>query len=447
MKQRLFYTLSCLLVTLPALAQTTYAYDKLNRLTKVVFPNGTFVTYTYDQLGNRKRKQVSATGQVDEPDPEADLADGIYYLRNVTTGKFWGADNKWGTQASLVDEHVYVTLARLNDGRYTMESLVSNGGTDYYLGANLFMDSQPASVTITPKGEYYTFAIDEGSYIGYDGTSSVLTNSLTADSENALWEVISEQDMLAEEQATLAAATVESPVDATFLIKDPGFGRNRRDAWSAWTISNTWNYNIGGGADETHPNACAESWHSTFDLSQVIAEAPKGVYKLTAQGFFRQDGSDYDHLPYFYINDATTEFPERTGTEESMTAAGESFRQGLYEAEPMYIELTDAGTLTVGARLENNTTLWAIWDNFRLTYYGSEATLSDVMPSTIPGDVNGDGRLSVVDVTALMNIILCKTDNINGQLRIGNADVDGDGSVTNADVTVLVNIILGKIVP
>lgn len=41
-------------------AQSTvsYKYDANNRLTKVTYSNGTMVTYTYDELGNRLSKKV-----------------------------------------------------------------------------------------------------------------------------------------------------------------------------------------------------------------------------------------------------------------------------------------------------------------------------------------------------------------------------------------------------
>lgn len=54
------------------------------------------------------------------------------------------------------------------------------------------------------------------------------------------------------------------------------------------------------------------------------------------------------------------------------------------------------------------------------------------------GDVNGDGEVTIADVTALVNIILGKND------KKAIADVNGDDDVTIADVTALVNIILGK---
>ena len=63
-----------------------------------------------------------------------------------------------------------------------------------------------------------------------------------------------------------------------------------------------------------------------------------------------------------------------------------------------------------------------------------------VLAEGILGDVNHDGRVTIADVTSLVNIILgtsASSDN-------NKADVNGDGRVTIADVTSLVNIILGK---
>ena len=57
---------------------------------------------------------------------------------------------------------------------------------------------------------------------------------------------------------------------------------------------------------------------------------------------------------------------------------------------------------------------------------------------TIPGDVNGDGKVNVSDVSALINMIMSITP-MNQTL----ADVNGDGKVNVSDVSALINIILG----
>jgi len=57
----------------------------------------------------------------------------------------------------------------------------------------------------------------------------------------------------------------------------------------------------------------------------------------------------------------------------------------------------------------------------------------------IPGDVNGDGHVSSVDVTALYNYLL---DGDNSELV--NGDQDGDGHISSVDITVVYNIMLGN---
>ena len=58
---------------------------------------------------------------------------------------------------------------------------------------------------------------------------------------------------------------------------------------------------------------------------------------------------------------------------------------------------------------------------------------------TVPGDVNGDGHVSSVDVTALYNYLLNSDDS-----DIVNGDQDGDGHVNSVDITIIYNILLGN---
>jgi len=179
------------------------------------------------------------------------------------------------------------------------------------------------------------------------------------------WKLVSQENRIAD----LASATADNPKDATFLILNPNFSRNATN--SAWTMQ-AGNQNLQGGTNE---NKCAESYHSEFNLSQVVSGAPAGNYGLTAQGFYRQDGEDTEHLPVIFVNEGTSTFGPLTGSENSMDQASTSFLAGEYAiAEAQGVS---TGELTVGAKLEGNTTLWCIWDNFQLKYYGP---ISDLGP-------------------------------------------------------------------
>ena len=308
------------------------------------------------------------------------FADGKYYLYNVEAKRFWGASNNWGTKASLVEHPEYITLHYKENG-YQMETQVNNGGTQYYFNGDFMDNGSPKSLFIVPFGKYYKIYASDAVY-GYDGTSTVLGTQ--AEGDAAAWQIFAEDDM----KAQLAKATAKEPVDATFLILNPNFGRNNRWGGSLSTNNNqvknadlgsAWSFEAGNkdvNGDVT--NYCVESYHSVFSLSQTISGAPKGTYALTAQGFYRQDGSDNDNLPVFFANDKNATFPLKTGTENSMSDASKSFTNGLYTIEPIIFEVGDDGTITLGAKLENNTSLWCIWDNFVLKYYGPDATELDV---------------------------------------------------------------------
>ena len=54
----------------------------------------------------------------------------------------------------------------------------------------------------------------------------------------------------------------------------------------------------------------------------------------------------------------------------------------------------------------------------------------------MPSDVNGDGKTTIADVTALINYLL------SGEPTAGSGDVNGDSKVTIADVTALINLLL-----
>ena len=55
------------------------------------------------------------------------------------------------------------------------------------------------------------------------------------------------------------------------------------------------------------------------------------------------------------------------------------------------------------------------------------------------GDVNGDGEVTTIDITAIYNYLL------NGdETFLATSDVDGDGEITTVDITIIYNILLGN---
>jgi len=360
-----------------------------------------------------------------EVDPEFDYAK--YVVRNVGSGLYWGAGNDWGTQASLLPHPEYLKWVPQNDGTYFLESQVNNGGTSYYFEGTYMDNANPKPLTITKleNGNYSIASSDGANLYGYDGTSTVLGKNLTdVNDPNAQWTITALADM----PNTLAAASVENPVDATFFIEDHDFGRNNRYV-SKWTMVAS-NQNLSGG---NNVNNCAESYHSVFTLSQNITGAPNGVYALTAQGFYRQDGSDNENLPVFYINDATGTFPLKTGAENSMSDASASFTNGLYTIEPIFVKVED-GNITLGAKLETNVNLWCIWDNFVLTYYGN-VSIEEAQNAALIAQVK-DLRAKAEALKNAENVSEAAIAAIDAALA-ATTDVDTSAEALNAAISAL----------
>ena len=284
-------------------------------------------------------------------------AAGKVFVQNVATGKYLGAGASWGTHAVLNDTGIDYALTTNSDGTKNFDSQVSNGGAKNFLNGE-WNDGEAFGWTVSQlsNGNY---TISNGSQYLSAGNDNLVVLSDNADE----WRFIT----VDERKEALAAATSSAPVDATFLIKGANFNRNdkRNDNW---TVSDDCtNRNLSGGNNE---NNCAESYHSTFTISQVVEDAPAGTYTLTIQGFCRQDGGAAEDAPVFFANEETKAFGPLTGTENSMTDASVSFTSGLYTMEPITVVVAEDGTLTVGVK-GTGTNQWVIWDNFQLKYYGN----------------------------------------------------------------------------
>ncbi|MBP3738541.1 MAG: M6 family metalloprotease domain-containing protein [Muribaculaceae bacterium] len=73
-------------------------------------------------------------------------------------------------------------------------------------------------------------------------------------------------------------------------------------------------------------------------------------------------------------------------------------------------------------------------DNFTIYYTGEAGG-----PVTTPGDVNGDGKVDVEDVNAVINVILKSKTAAD---YAGECDVNNDGKVDVEDVNAIINLIL-----
>ena len=292
------------------------------------------------------------------------IFDGVAYIIDTESGKMVAAGHDWGTRAIVNETGLDLTFTSNAETRtVTIDTQVSNGGDNHFLGSNLYTDAAAYGWILEYQG--FGFYIGNGEqYLNIDANDNLVMSATPRE-----WIIVTADGVMEERMGELAKATAENGVDATFLLKNPNFNRNDLRV-SAWQVSeDCTNKNLNGG---NNVNNCAESYHSTFTISQLVENAPKGLYKLTAQGYYRQDGEEAEAAPKFFIGDATAEVPAQTGTEGNMAAASESFTAGLYTIEP--IEFVFNGEeLTVGVT-GTAANQWVVFDNFRLTYYGEQET-------------------------------------------------------------------------
>ena len=204
-------------------------------------------------------------------------------------------------------------------------------------------------------------------------------------------------------------------VDMTNMLTNPGF----ENGTTGWTI-----YNPTGGVAAhggTDTNKCFEAWNnSNFDIYQVVKNAPKGIYAISVQGFYRymRDASGYNAYQaqevdevkpgkapvYIYMNDNQTSFTniygdpiqitdpdfyvpqssnnrqevvdEATGITyyypNNMSDAAIAFANNMYTQSAYGVVANDGDEMRIGVK--GNTSQkgdsWCIWDNFKLTFMG-----------------------------------------------------------------------------
>ncbi len=114
----------------------------------------------------------------------------------------------------------------------------------------------------------------------------------------------------------------------------------------------------------------------------------------------------------------------------------------LVQALNQRVVLAPQETTTLTFHLDNVVDGWKYFA--KLYYYsnGDQVSLASVSTHTvifpsapIPGDVNGDGEVSIADINSVIDLILRGEHNDNG-------DVNGDGEVTIADINAVIDIIL-----
>ena len=99
-------------------------------------------------------------------------------------------------------------------------------------------------------------------------------------------------------------------------------------------------------------------------------------------------------------------------------------------------------TGTVEFDVEANETYYVFCTGSKLSFGGYEFVSGNGGQSDIVvGDANGDGAVTIVDVSTIVDFLLNGNTNF---INMNNADINGDGAVSITDVSSLVNMILSN---
>lgn len=263
---------------------------------------------------------------------------------------------------------------------------------------------EEAKTTAANMGLDQTYTEELGDWADFEGADALKDHALT----NEELETIIADKRAAISEA-LAHPTTEQ--DMTKLLVNPDFEKGKE----GWTQEAASGGNVATGGDGK--NTCYEAWNNAgFDIYQVVQNAPKGVYEISVQGFYRYGRGNYsaylnhdqyttpETCPVFvYLNDNTTPFTNVYGDPQQITDAsfytttdietqtgdgGETlyfpngmatsataFSAGMYTQSAYGLVTEDGGQLRIGVKGVSNQAgdSWCIWDNFKLVWKGFNA--------------------------------------------------------------------------
>ena len=180
---------------------------------------------------------------------------------------------------------------------------------------------------------------------------------------------------------------------------------------------------------------------------------PNSVTSLGMGAFFECRGLTEVHLPNTITSIPTEAFSYCTSIRQidipaSVTLIGGRAFNSCFQLDDVYCYMPDLSLVTLYNNIfdrnpmnVNNRTLHVPAGT--LADYQAVTQLSRCFGLMVEmehsGDANGDGVVSIKDVTNVIDYLLGGDD---GSLNPYHADVDGDGSVTIKDVTALIDLLL-----
>lgn len=354
---------------------------------------------------------------------EHNVSGGKFYLQNIASGLYLSNGSTWGTHAYLDTSGFEFDLLKSTENTFVIKN---NGGFVSMSGkadeaTDVWVDF------VTPQDWIFT-EVSDNIYLISDKNQNYLTaigdtivNMTNLINDSAKWRLITYEERLKE----LNQATPEHSVDASFLIRGNNYFADLEN--SQWVDLPNWMILTQKEGRYIEVSVPDDNYRDPFNFYQTCS-VKNGVYKLTAQGYYRAkwnyyycyNGEPYSYDAILYANEEETPLMsifsedhkleqyeiEYYGQMHALPAAGaevmDFFKHGLYVNTVENINVTD-GKLVVGVK--NNTIMtrgsWMTCYNFRLYYYGDPNAKSDqtLSQTTLPTMTYGDAAYTLPTTT------------------------------------------------
>ena len=373
-----------------------------------------------------------------------------YDANDAVTGtkEYYLADLRDPAKAYIINDWRYVDLSGL--------------GTVAKIGFALSSTDNGAYGMNTPA--YFCF--DD---FGAEGTEVLPEKNVILSPEIATFEDVT--DITEPVDGHMSVSTEDDDEREFFTSGDFAFASGCMSDWDYWywfgyanrtkteykTLDDQWNNVVGGGHDgsETYGVAFAAEFNGPCYATLLSEPAVVPGFYITnsSYAYNSMTGGDdfakkFEKGDWFKLTitgyDANDEV---TGTKEYYLADLRDPAKAYIINDWRYVDLSGLGTVAkIGFALSStdngaygmNTPAYFCFDDFGAK--GIEVLPEKNVDLSLIGDVNGDGSISVIDVTTLVDYILGKNNDF---FVFANADINGDGSITVTDVTSLVSLILG----
>lgn len=376
----------------------------------------------------RVARKIAAADKLPDIYKGATASAGEFYFYNVASQKFLMGGADWNTHAAVDVPGVLFTITAAGNG-FTINC--DEGKENNYLGYNGYTDIPAKDIWVfTPvagktniynivKGENHAQGLafapqsntDADETMDKEFWNTVSVEAPVANNANAEWKLVTK----VERDALLVTATETHPIDATYLLTSPGF--NRPTLFEKWNKDKSGDFkdaNLGVIYRGRRTNPVCEAYYlNSFEVNQTVSNLPEGYYQVNMTGYYR-DGNrealqqkiingtaparhamlyiEYkgkgDEVPLPSIAEGINQCPGigwkgAAGEQpDNVMDAAEYFECGLYKVYTHIIKVGSDGELTLGVTKDKQVDGdWAVFDNFRLTYFGkhvSQATINDI---------------------------------------------------------------------